>query len=549
MGNKARDVRVSGCLLLAVLLVSGCVESIRDNLQDPVLKPLVIPKGVDFDAGDGTVVVRWEYVGREVTRFRMFRRNFRTGVFDTGDWIDLPASGGESPSVRTDVQPITTFRDADSLWAGETYAYEVEVEDRGATADPTFLGEAQIPGVRIQEIVLNLGRASAEVALVRPSPVPTAYDLVRQVDGGPAEVVLQSEGQATVAFTDGGLEGNRAYRYFVRNRLPDGRELESLDASRSFYLLDTSWQAPTPPEGELRLATAQALGSDILALAAGPEGVVVRQFTYDGVGSGVRELTFGDARRLSPPSVSVAVPEIGRRQVLLSSVVPETRRVLLIAFALAGPVQIPWSYGVWEVSDPDARTAIAVGPEGNVFVVADDRLRVFTPQLSEVGEIGLGMQASIDGLAVDRESFWVLLSGDRRLLRSGPVLDGEAGLRQPRWQEVLLPPDARPIAVANDPGRAMFVLDAEGRQVLVFSPEGERITRWGLDGLDFQGGEGLDGGLAVLRGISVTVWDAPGQVRQFLYRERGEIQNEEIVDPGPSFGRGRRGGTRPVGAN
>ena len=510
--NQLLSLFKVGLCLLCMLMI-GC-GSRRDIPTDPAISPIIVPDDLRYEEQIGAVVLDWEYLGiHPPTRFR-FLRVERDGI-QFLNWKDLPAPT-RMVNEGVDVWEVDSVMD-DALKSGEDYGYIMRTETDLKRPSEEPLGRIQIPGARIEDIVLAPEKNTATLVWHLPAGTPQKLELLRQINDDVSQVVSTLNNFSDTTFVDVLLEGNAAYRYVLRNTMDHSVVLESRAFVMEAYPRLALFQESEPVNTHLFLTPSRSVSSALLALVATESFFAVRDLSVVGYIINPRELPVQNHDQFNFRSLSLAVTPIGRPSTslkLLAGVLPETKAVQLAAFFSEDDVfvETSWQYADWFVSDPQASTAVFVGPDGTIWVGVEKVLRAFVAGddgVVEVGQFSVDFSGDIHSLAVFESGIWVVTTNGQ-VWRSSPtsgVVDGGGTLV---WEQVVLPVDAYPIGVSGN-DKVVFVLDKTQGRVLGFDFDGQPGLWWrGLDDLNLD-----SGGLAVSRTGDVYVWDALNQMALF----------------------------------
>ncbi len=509
MGNSATY------FFLCLLILAGC-DSRRDLATDPANSPIVVPFDLRYDEEQNAVVLEWEYLGIEpVARYRLWR-NERDG-FRGFSWRDLPAPYREA-NRRADVwemMPIAHF----DIQAGERYPYSLHTETTGKKPARASVGAVQIPGALLETIQFLPEEGTATVNWHLAAGVPRRYELLRSVDDAAAQVIFQSEDPEVVSFTDVLIEGNRKYTYRLRNTMDRDVVLDSREMFIYPYQRRFNFSIAEAPNVFVALApAADFVRSPALVLLATSDAISIREANPTEYVYRTRVLPVPNRAELRLESLSVAAVSTRIRvlpTVLLGGILSETREVQLSAFqeVQLTPSQwriseIPWRYADWRVADSELPTAMAIAPDGTIWVGVGQRLKAFSFNVNTIVERGsydTGIEGAIRSLAVLGSDIWMVTTlgevfrTDTSHLRSQPV-----------WEEVVLPDGVFAVWVSSgSDSKTVFVLDRD--RIMVFNADGQPVLRWRvMDDL------ALDpAGLTVSHDRGVYVWDAQNRIILF----------------------------------
>lgn len=505
---------MSLCILFLCSFIMGGCDSRRDLPTDPVIAPVIVPFDLAYDDQTGTVVLDWEYLGvNPPVRFR-FLRVEREGIRFL-DWADLPMSS-RPVEERADVWDMDPVVDAVPN-AGEEYAYIMRTETAFERSSESPLGQVQIPGARLENIVLHSESSTATIKWSIPTGAPRQMELLRQVSDEAPLVVHQSNRLTDTTFVDVLPEGNVTYRYVLRNSMDHGVVLDSRAFILQTYPQLSAFQVSEPLDTHVFLTPSMNFTSDILVLLANENFVAVRGLRVTGYVPDPQELPLQNREQLNLGSLSVSVTPIGKPRMtrtLLVGILPERRDVQLSAFVLDRDnfVEIPWQYQAWSVDNPNMSTTTFVGPDGTIWVGVGKVLRAFRSEgdgVVEVGHFDLNISGGLKDLIAFESSLWIVTT-DGQVLKSSFMQDAIDGATSLAWESVALPAGAQVMSISGH-DQAIFALDHATGRVLVFDFDGSLGLWWrGLDGLDLS-----DGGLAVSRQGDVYVWDVQNQMVLF----------------------------------
>ncbi len=510
METHKRSSLLLGCMLFVCFLIIGC-DSRRDIVTDPAMSPIIVPFDLSYDAQTGRVVLDWEYLGVEPpARFRLLRVE-REGIHFL-NWQDLP-DPIRAVDERADVWDVEPVADME-LNAGEKYAYIMRTETVFNRPSEASFGQVQIPGARLEDVILAPEKSTATIVWHLPMGVPQKLELVRESQDETPPVIYTLSDLSDTIFVDVLPKGNANYRYLLRNTMDHGVVLESRAYVLEAYQQFLPFQESEPSDTHVFLTPSMSFSSDVLALIATEEFISVRDLGISGYIINPFELPVKNRTQLNLRSLSLAVTPIGKPQFsrrLLAGIMSESRNVQLSAFVFDDGVfvEVPWQYTDWVVDNVNLPTAIFVGPDGIIWVGVGQMLRAFASEgegVVEVGKLDLNLSGDIQGLVAFDSGLWFVTT-DGQVWKSSASIDLNGGLSSLFWEQVLLPVDAYPISVSGN-AKTVFVLDQAQGRVLAFDFDGQLGLWWqGLDGLDLN-----RGGLAISRTGDAYVWDAQNQM-------------------------------------
>ena len=488
---------------LCLLVCAGC-ESRRDLVNDPANSPIVVPFDLRYDEEQNAVIIEWEYLGIEpAARYQIWRVE-RDGIHRL-PWYNLPAPSREV-NRRADVWDMMPIVDS-AIHAGEKYIYILRTETAGKRLAEAPVGEVQIPGARLETIQFLPEEGTATVDWYLPTGVLRRYELLRSVDDAAAQVIFQSEDPTVASFTDVLIEGNRKYTYRLRNTMDRGVVLDSRDIALHPYQRRLDFNIVEAPNVFVALTSAAASArSPALVLIATSDAISIREVNQRGYEGSPHVLPVPNRAGLRLASLSVAAVSAGISDlptVLLGGILPETKEVQLSAFE-RGVTEILWQYEGWRVADSEWPTAMAVAPDGTIWVGIGQRLKAFsfeTNNIVQLGSYDTGIEGAIRSLAVLGSDIWMVTT-------LGEVFRTDNMGSQPVWDGVVLPADVFPVWISSGL-KTVFVLARD--RIMVFNADGQPVLRWGgLDDLALD-----SAGLAVSEFEDVYVWDAQNRIVLF----------------------------------
>lgn len=529
MDNNKLKTQLS--LVMIILICIGC--NYRRSLgTDPALSPVIVPVELKYDAQNPRVVLNWEYLGVEPpVRFRLKR--FERETVHLFDWQSFPPPS-RPVSEDADVWDLGPIVDA-RINSGESYLYFMHTETEGAKKFiEGHVGSIQIPGAHLSFINLQSEKSTAKIDWFAPSTTPIQYELFRQTDDEPSISIFQSQNSKAISFEDLLPEGNRTYTYTLRNFWGQNLFLDSRKMSLKAYPRDLEFGAYTSLNGHIKLAPVSPEGTSIFTLSKTPNAIAVQtleqinnEAILDPLAAQVleelnndlinpREIQVPNQSQLNPESLSIGIAPNGTYSLsfILAGILKETNQVQLSShFNFSNQfADTEWEYLPWSVDNPNAATTVAVRSNGHIFVGAGKTLSLSTIQgntIKEQAQFDLNLSRNIHSLTVVKSAVWVVTT-DGQLFRSTPVEIILGTVTPPTLIPVMLPSNAKPIAVTSDQ-RAIFVLDQAQNRVLVFDPEGTPGLWWrGFDDLDLS-----KGGLAISQTSDIYVWDAQNRIVRF----------------------------------
>jgi hypothetical protein len=423
---------------LCFLSFTGCAPQ-RDQAFDPVVTAYIVPLGIHYDEPQNAVVIEWEYLGVEpVARYHFVRRE-RDGEHFF-DWREAP--GSTRPSrPQADVWPMLPVLDRE-LHAGEFYGYDLFTETEMKKPAQEFVGRVQVPGGRLENIVLDAVSGTAQVIWALPSGNLRNFALFRQADGGQLIHIHTTENSADTLFTDAVVEGNKHYRYILRSTLTSGVELESRAFLLEPYLRFNTFSVAQPSDTSVLMKSAVLLGSPLMTLVMNSGEIFLQGIGANGPLTQRHRLPISQAGSLSMPGLSFSDARVGNIGGLVVAYVnPSKMQVELKAFTLdflgqRAVTEVPWDHASWQVSNAQIPVNICLTPDEYLLVTVGHRLKVFSPDRMEIAEFNLNLSGDVRHLHADKDGVWITLVDDHRLLRCDPVVNAAGIVTAPVWREV-----------------------------------------------------------------------------------------------------------------
>ena len=403
--------------------------------------------------------------------------------------------------------PIAHF----DIQAGEQHRYSLHTETADKKPARATVGSVQIPGARVENIQFLPEEGTATVNWHLAAGVPRRYALLRAVDDAAEQVIFQSEDPTVASFTDVIIEGNRKYTYRLRNTMDRDVVLDSREMFIYPYQRRFNFDIVEAANVFVALTSATTFASSALALLATSDAISIREVDHTGYEGAPRVLPVPNREGLRLESLSVVAVSAGIRvlpTVLLSGILSETREVQFSAFRSTqlSISEIPWQYDAWRVADSEMPTAMAIAPDGTIWVGIGRRLKAFSFNVNTIVERGsydTGIVGAIQSLAVLGSDIWMVTT-QGEVFRTDTSHMGS----QPVWEEVVLPNGVFPVWIGSGP-RAVFVLARD--RVIVFNADGQPVLRWRfLDDLALN-----SVGLVVSHDGGVYVWDAQNHIVLF----------------------------------
>ena len=400
------------------------------------------------NAIDGRRDTSWQTASGKVTNQSITIAFQGTKLFDvTNVYIDPAATGGAS--ATTDLKDFSIRLSTNSTDNADFTQFLSGTTKQANTLQRFSFGRPQ--RARYLQLVpkTNYGSTTAiSVAEIEIVGVPDTQPYFNQPSGASVDP------QGNIDIVEGGFG-------FVQRLTPDGKLLASIGSS-----------GHNP--GQLSSATGLAVDSagniyvmaqhDNRVVKYGPDGTYLLEWGSGGSGPG----QFAAANGIAVDSQgNVYVADSNNSRIQKFSPTGQ----YLAAF---GSRQKPWQYGP---------TAIAVDPQGNMYVTADgdhiDKLSPSGQELAHFGSSGKGPGQFIGGwgIALDTAgNIYVADSENNRIEKLSPT--GQFLLQ---WQTAAPQTNTpeRPYYLAVDkPGNVYVTFGSHGQGVNKYSPTGELLATW-----------------------------------------------------------------------
>jgi hypothetical protein len=485
--NKARAVIVNRiCVhVCLVVLLAGCFSSDRDNLQDPINKPILQIGAAEFNPVDGSVNVSWSFIGQgEISEFRVMRRS--TGRFEhVGSESGFPGGRFERRTL--------SFTDRE-FPAGETLSYQIVVPVEGAGSAHTDVITVRAPGAALSNVNPDSRSGSVRVSW-RPSADAPSVEVLREI-GGVETVVFQSSDPSVRSFVDEGLLGNQTYTYAVRSTTDTGVQLVSRAETFGIWVSATSAVVPAAASSDRErtlIYRYKERSSTSTTYVYHHGAIETRNHSY------TMNSRSGSLRNTFQSSATVHDRDLQVGSLSVDSVVrffdvPFSTPLGVLDFPVlrlvAGVLSESGDFVVrghsgpdpvievrWPNPDGESRAIVTVEPQlGTIYVAGGRTLRTFGDGLVLVDE------SVLPGVALDLgaagSEVWSATE-DGRLYRNEVTFIGQQATTT-IWEEVPLPEGGQADGLSVGPTGLCFVLDSGSRSVYLFESDGEFILEWTL---------------------------------------------------------------------
>lgn len=517
----------------------GCGNSGTDFSQSPQNQDTNLQirmTKVTYKPEKQNIHIEWVVTGEgQISNFKVMKGLGQDSFF--------PVSQVESGQSSFDGQ-VFTFED-NELIAGENLYYKVEALSNNEIQKTSGILSTQLPGARISNIVASENDATIQIFWTRESNA-VAYELVRQIDNETQEVIFLSQDVSMNSFVDKNLIGNIQYTYFLNTLMPNGIRLKSLVNTSGFYKQSVFATLGTALENRVRLSLDWTKVNSPLALIVGSDNIGVAQFEmeykpgsrivlsyenqtfltsppiYKFDRAGFSSLT-GSVKNLRPETISFAGPSLQQPvgRAFLVGIDDESKLVKAYGYEHdQSGVVLVWEKEVGSADDSDRKTAIAYGAGNTLVVIAAGMIRMYDQDLNAIGEVSNVLPQIPYDVVLQDNALWASLPDNGRFLKGNIQLDGVGNLIDINWQEISIPGNAIPLGIGVNSKYQIMVLDGGSGQILVYSQDGDLVTRISDVGDvdDFVHADGsLQGDLSasIVSGDGVYVIDAQNNIKFF----------------------------------
>ncbi len=491
--------------VLAILAsLSACYNPERDLIQDPFNTSLIHILDSGFEASTGSVALRWEYLGRDPLLRVIVLRRSGSGFDSIG-----VVQGGTSVGAG---RFVDSYSDGLPL-AGELLEYTVSARSSVGLVEARAI-QVQIPGARLLRLRRNPFQGQIQVDWQSVGDGLSFLEVTRK--SGAEDRTLKITGPAESSFIDTDIQGNVSYSYNVLTGFSTGASLGSSPLTAEIYSRERGEPVGRGASRTFITSGSSAASVTMLALVGRPIGVDISKYRYffgasfDGsqtVGAIREETVATDVTGIVPESAVLAGPTVFRPptiqdRVFLVGISSQGATVQVRAYSLPNLTKVWEGPDDWSITDMETPVAATQSGDGNIYLSADRRLRVFTSNLFELVSYDLpfAQPASLIG---DSAHLWAAVPAENRVVRA----DVSGGLGPDLvWEDIDFGISGlSPSAITLNRFGQIFVLDASARRVYVFDTDLTSLLFWELPNEDFSlGGLALDGGTGNLVHVSST---------------------------------------------
>ena len=212
--NTRKTARVASLSKLVLVLtlaaaMSGCADSPRENVVDPVVAPTIEMSTPVLDGG--TILIEWRYLaeGDAVAEFEV--RRITDG--------EEPVTIGRVDATASLVFVTASIRDS-SLVAGVPVRYEVRAIDTGGEVTGTASDSITIRGTSLT-VVVDSDDLAVRLSWTGEPEGTIGYRLRRRTGEDPYETIFVTDLRSVRSHGDSGLEGGSFYTYKLETILSD----------------------------------------------------------------------------------------------------------------------------------------------------------------------------------------------------------------------------------------------------------------------------------------------------------------------------------------
>lgn len=487
-------------LPIILTLVIGCGSPDHSNPLDPTNQPVIEMEDPVLE--DGGVVIRWRYFlsGSSTAEFRVRR---------TAD--DVTVTIG-----RVSVAPgsVSTWKSGSltdsTVVAGTRVSYSVEAVDKDRTVTAAASRQFELAGVALtvlrhhEDLVLDLTWS-------RPPPGTIGFRVLRSIDGGDEETLIETSETSMSSYRDSISIGNVPHTYVLESLLSsDVVVRSSRETAMLFEFEPSTWQAGDGGRGfdryELINGWGFGLGTSSASMSLWPciqdeLNCTAREYDVPIDDYLPLSLNFAPAYPGSGAFAHVAVGSSldGSRAFLVAQ--PEGGAILDANGGLIDFVTYPAVDRVdWPSEAPGRLLVTWAGDFGQsntsaILVREGGEILIFDEQLERRGQFAMPGGDPVD---MDYADGAIWLAYQDHLIRSrvDPLSDPVPG----PWERVDLPAGTSVTAITRFRNNKLVVLDGTNSKLLVFD-ESDRL-RLTLDAP----GQRLDSGDVIWAWSSTGHW-------------------------------------------
>lgn len=462
--------------LLLCFLWIGCYGSKRDHIQDPFNTPQILLHEAVYQPNQGNVKLRWEYLGqRPINQFIVARRH--SDAFHP--------IGTVSP--QNTLRMEDTFIDS-NIFSGEQVTYQIIAENIELGNIETEPVPLSIPGLHLTHVIPNPLLGRIQISWTGSPQTLAHYEIIRSHPQGPETTIFQSKDLNQTQVFDSDILGNITYTYFIKNTMQTGKYLQSRTAQASLYKFQYQTNV-APNQRIIFLPTTHIPGASHVQYQEHPKGITIETLRFIPNTLSLRSLQsttipLGDVQKgslsgsLTPiPNTSLILPRI-----FVSVLQAQTKQVIIKSYNLPQLLPSFWEINTW-IATPDAsQTAMAIHPQGHLFVSAGHTLKIFDEQPSELHAFPLSI-GEPSALHVTKDILWATFPNEGILAYTQieSLLSGTL-----TWETVPLPENAKPSDVIKNPFDQAVVLDTGNQQVYIFNDNGTPNIHWSLSNITSQ---------------------------------------------------------------
>ena len=523
------------CMALVYAALIGCggkdLSQTPQMPQETEAPPNIQIGNAGFMSELGVVRVQWLKPESDAVQTYVLERKH-----DGGEYEPVVSA---STNVLTSIGGILELRDT-LVIAGEQATYRVGAMVSGKAYYSDAV-QVTVPGASLELVELNQKTATVSLQWNTGGEQALSYEIVRQIDGTPPEIVYLTRNSTNTAFEDGPLPGNMRYSYQIQTILQSGSRLSSRKSNVGFYLNRIQTQLTSAQDAKMRLALVSASNnttppmicifnhSDVEVIK-GP-GVAMENIAL--VGAYRPQVTLMEKESISFAGHTLHSGE--HSEIFIVGLHSDTHAVVIQMYRIEtdvwNPVPATWEPALqeWQIEADYRSTAVARNSDGRLFVAAGGLIKAFSIANIRVdgdeqkakpiasGFVPIPGGGDIGDLEVTGNSIWLSLPNENRLLHGQIQFASDGSLQNIDWQTLSIPGVLSGPLTVNQHGNVLF-LDLYNHKVWMMDSTGQIVTHINLSKTGFESSSGKDGDLIAGKSGSYDVLfvsNAAGQIAMF----------------------------------
>ena len=464
--------------LLVCFWAIGCYGTKRDHIQDPFNTPQILLHEAAYQPAQGHVKLHWEYLGqRPISQFLIVRRH--NNAFQ-------PI--GTVPSQNT--KRIEGIFEDPTIFSGEQVTYQIiaeNVESGNVETEPVSLS---IPGLQLNNVITDPLLGRVQISWTGSSETLASYEIIRSHPQGTETTIYQSKDLNQTQVFDSDILGNTTYTYFIKNTMQTGAQLQSRTAQTSLYTRLRQHQIDiTSNEQIIFLPTTHIPGASHLRYKEQTNGITIETLRTVPTTPHLRNLqsTTIPLENLQKGSLSGAITPTTNTSLILprifvSALNAQTKQVIIKPFNLPQLLPAFWQNNTWTATPNASQTAIAIHPQGHIFISAGHTLKIFDEQSNELNSFTLST-GQPSALHVIKDVLWATFPNEGILAYAQitALLSGTLN-----WTTVSLPENAKPSDLIKNQFDQAVVLDSAQQHIYIFNADGTPNIHWPLTNITSQ---------------------------------------------------------------